>query len=144
MIEAPEAREWFVLIIQGAQPWAGVVQGIEGVKEALTQTLWANSERIPMQDAAAILASLHEPEIWLAHGSGDGRPYWHCWLGYEGGSVTVQRLTKAPQADATTSRLRSALDEIASALSDIAGDLRNLTDPQQRQYVFARRQADQA
>ena len=25
---------------------------------------------------------------------GDGRPCWHWWFGYEGGSVTVQRLTR--------------------------------------------------
>lgn len=144
MIEAPEVREWFVLIIQGDQPWAGVVLGIEDVKEALTQTLWKNSERVPMHDAASILASLDEPETWLAHGAGDGRPYWHWWLGYAGGSVTVQRLTRAPTADATMNRLHPQLDEIASALSDIAEGLRRLSNSQQEQYVFARRQADQA
>lgn len=97
-----------------------------------------------MQDAAAILASLEEPEIWLAHGAGDGRPYWHWWLGYEGGSVTVQRLTKLAQAYATASRLHPALDEIASTLGEIVEDLRSLTASPQEQYVFARRQANQA
>ena len=33
MAATPEANSCFVLIIQGVLPWAGVVEGIEGVQE---------------------------------------------------------------------------------------------------------------
>ena len=72
-----------------------MVEGIEGVKETLVRILWTDPERALLEDVAAALASLDEPAAWAAHGAGDGRPYWHWWLGYEGGSVTVQRLTGA-------------------------------------------------
>ena len=39
----PEAVACFVLIIQGSTTWAGVVQGIEGVKEALVRSLWKDA-----------------------------------------------------------------------------------------------------
>ena len=96
MAAIPEAKSCFVLIIQGALPWAGVVEGIEGVREALMRILWTDPEQALIKDVAAAIASLEDPEAWAAHGSGDGRPYWHWWLGYEGGSVTVQRLTERP------------------------------------------------
>src|SRR5690349_8311936 len=96
MTAIAEAKSCFVLIIQGAQPWAGVVEGIEGVRETLVQVFWTDPEQALIQDVAAALASLEDPDAWASHGSGDGRPYWHWWLGYEGGSVTVQRLTERP------------------------------------------------
>jgi hypothetical protein len=134
----PEAVACFVLIIQGSTTWAGVVEGIEGVKEALVRSLWKDPDRAVLEEVAAILASLDEPATWEAHGSGDGRPYWHWWFGYEGGSVTVQRLTEPLPSDLVVERLRSTLSEVTGVLADCAEDLRNLTGVGQRNYVFTR------
>jgi hypothetical protein len=125
MAAIPEVKDCFVLIIQGAQPWAGVVEGIEGVRETLVRVLWKDPERALVKDVAAASASLDDPEIWASHGSGDGRPYWHWWLGYEGGSITVQRLTKRPSG-MTERHLHSAVGDAAQVLTDLAADLRKL------------------
>ena len=71
MAGTPEATSCFVLIIQGSLPWAGVVDGIEGVKEALVRILWTDPEQVLLEDVAAALASLDEPEAWAPHGAGD-------------------------------------------------------------------------
>jgi hypothetical protein len=142
MTAIAEAKSCFVLIIQGAQPWAGVVEGIEGVRETLVRVLWTDPERALVQDVAAALASLDAPEAWASHGSGDGRPYWHWWLGYEGGSVTVQRLTERAHA-IPEKHLHAAVGDAAQVLTDLAEDLRKLAGAQSRQYVFARRDPGQ-
>ena len=140
MAGTPGAKNCFVLIIQGSQPWAGVVDGIEGVKESFVRIFRNDPDQMLLLDVAAAIASLDTPEAWAMHGAGDGRPYWHWWFGYEGGSVTVQRLTKPLPPNPAVHRLRSRLDEVAGALTDITEDLRSLTDVEQRQYVFTRRQ----
>ena len=43
----PEAAACFVVVLQGSTPWAGVVEGIEGVKEALLLLLC----QIPSQNS---------------------------------------------------------------------------------------------
>ena len=96
-----------------------------------------------LEEVAAILASLDEPATWKAHGSGDGRPYWHWWFGYEGGSVTVQRLTEPLPSDLVVDRLRSTLSEVTGVLTDCAEDLRKLTGVGQGNYVFTRRHPGQ-
>jgi hypothetical protein len=142
MAATSEANSCFVLIIQGTQPWAGVVEGIEGVREALVQILWSDPERALIKDGAAAIASLEDPGAWVAHGSGDGRPYRHWWLGYEGGSVTVQRLTERPSG-ITEDHVRSELRDVTGVLTDLAGDLRRLAGAERSEYVFARRDSDQ-
>ena len=142
MAATPEAKSCFVVIIQGALPWAGAAEGIEGVREALVRVLWTDPEQVLLQDVAAALASLEDPDAWAAHGSGDGRPYWHWWLGYEGGSVTVQRLTERPSS-MTAEHLRSALGDVTGVLAGLAEDLRKLADAEGGTYVFARRGPDQ-
>jgi hypothetical protein len=142
MVATPEANSCFVLVIQGTQPWAGVVEGIEGVKEALVRILWTDPQQMLLQDVAEAFASLENPEAWASHGSGDGRPYWHWWLGYEGGSVTVQRLTEMPSG-MKEEHLRSALGDVTRVLTDLAEDLRRLAGAEGSQYVFARREPDQ-
>jgi hypothetical protein len=139
----PEAEACFVLVIQGSTTWAGVVRGIDGVKETLVQLLWKDPERAMLEEVAAILAALEEPVTWEAHGSGDGRPYWHWWFGYEGGSVTVQRLTEPLPSDLAMDRLRSSLGEVTGVLDDCAGDLRKLAGLGEKDYVFARRHSGQ-
>jgi hypothetical protein len=138
MTAIPEARSCFVLIIQGAQPWAGMVDGIDGVRETLVRVPCTDPERALIQDVASAIASLDDPEAWASHGSGDGRTYWHWWLGYEGGSITVQRLTERPHA-MTEKHLHSAVGDAAQVLNELAEDLRKLAGAQGRQYVFARR-----
>ncbi|MDO9713181.1 hypothetical protein [Paracraurococcus lichenis] len=134
-----EAAAHFVMIIQGAMPWAGVVEGIAGVKEALLRILWADPGNVVLEDVANLLASLDEPKIWAAHGTGDGRPYWHCWFGYEGGSVTIQRLTEPAASDLALGRLRSRLNEILGVLIDCATDLRRLIAGSQREGLVTHR-----
>ena len=143
MAGTPEAKSCFVLIIQGSLPWAGVVEGIEGVKEALLRILWKDPGGAVLEDVTAILASLDEPMVWKAHGSGDGRPYWHWWFGYEGGSVTVQRLTEPHPSGTVVDRLRSTLGEITDMLTDCAADLRKLATVERREYLFTRRNPGQ-
>ncbi|HUS16729.1 MAG TPA: hypothetical protein VM536_17170 [Chloroflexia bacterium] len=138
MAATPEAKSCFVLIIQGSLPWAGVVEGIEGVREALVRILWTDPERALIKDVAVAIASLDDPAAWARHGSGDGRPFWHWWLGYEGGSITVQRLTERPSAT-TEEHLRSALGDVTGVLADLAEDIRKLAGAESSQYVFARR-----
>ena len=140
MAETSEAKSCFVVIMQGLGPWAGVVEGIEGVREALTRVVCNDPEQHLFQEVATAIASLDHPEAWAVHGSGDGRPFWHWWLGYDGGSVTVQRLTGSLPPDTAVYRLRSTLNEVAGALADVSGELRRLTDAEPRQYLFMRRQ----
>jgi hypothetical protein len=142
MAGTPEAKSCFVLIIQGSLPWAGVVEGIEGVREALMRILWSDPEHALIKDVATAIASLEDPSAWAAHGSGDGRPYWHWWLGYEGGSATVQRLTERPSS-ITDEHVRSALGEVTGVLTDLAGELRKLAGAERSEYVFARRDSGQ-
>jgi hypothetical protein len=139
----PEAAACFVVVIQGSTPWAGVAEGIEGVKEALLRILWKDPGGAVLEDVAAVLASLDEPMVWEAHGSGDGRPYWHWWFGYEGGSVTVQRLTEPHPSGTVVDRLRSTLGEITDVLTDCAADLRKLATVGRREYLFTRRNPGQ-
>ncbi len=123
----------------GAAP-AGVVAGIEGVKESLVRLLSKDPEQMLLQDVAVALASLDRPEAWTAHGFGDGQPCSHWWFGYAGGSVTAQRLTEPLPSDRTAYRLRSRLDEVAGALTDIADDLCRFADVQQKRYAFTQGQ----
>jgi hypothetical protein len=135
----PEAAACFALIIQGSTPWTGVVEGIESVKETLLRILWRDPEGAVLGNVASTLGSLDEPAAWAVHGAGDGRPYWHWWVGYEGGSVTVQRLTEPLPSDIAVDRLRSTLDELIGVLVDHAEDLRKLSGAGNSAYVFARR-----
>lgn len=128
----PEAGACFAIIVQGAAPWAGVVQGIDGVRDALVRTLQGNPERAVLGQVAAILEALDDPATWRVHGAGDDRPYWHLWFGYEGGSVTVQRLTAPLPAVADLGRVRAVLGEVAGMLSAQAADLRRLTGGDER------------
>lgn len=133
---APEAAARFVIIIQGAAPKAGIVEGIEGVKNALLQHLWKEPGVAVLDQAATLIGSIEDPAAWAVHGSGDGQPFWHWWLGYEGGSVTVQRLTEPlpPRLDAGL--LRSAIADAANALAGCAQDLRQLAGQDAGGYVF--------
>ncbi len=140
MAEISEAKSCFVVVMQGIRPWAGVVEGIEGIREALTRIVSSDPEQLLFHEVAAAIASLDDPEAWAVHGLGDGRPFWHWWLGYDGGSVTLQRLTEPLPPDTAMCRLRSTLNEVAGVLADISGDLRRLTDAEQKHYLFMRRQ----
>ncbi|MFC7478013.1 hypothetical protein ACFQS7_26945 [Dankookia sp. GCM10030260] len=115
-----------------------MVEGIEGVREALVRVLWMDPERAMIKNVEAAVASLEDPQAWASHGSGDGRPYWHWWLGYDGGSITVQRLTERPSG-MTGKHLHSAVGDAAQVLTNVAEDLRKLAGAQGRGYVFARR-----
>jgi hypothetical protein len=139
----PEAAACFVVVLQGSSPWAGVVEGIEGVKEVLLRIFRKDPGGVVLEDVAAILASLDEPMVWKAHGLGDGRPYWHWWFGYEGGSVTVQRLTRPHPSGTVVDRLRSILGEITGVLTECAADLRKLATVGRREYLFTRRNPGQ-
>jgi hypothetical protein len=118
---SPEAAANFVVIIQGNAPQAVVVEGLDGVARLVQEAVLATPTAV-LQDTAAAIGTLRDPDAWRGHGVGDGRPYWHWWFGYEGSSVTVQRLTAAPLHD-TTGRLRAAL---AFAISDLADSSRTL------------------
>ena len=122
----PEVTAHFVVIVQGTSPHADVVQGLEAVREAVLQAVWRLPEDARLGRTAALVASLDDPESWASHGHGDGRPYWHWWFGYEGGSVTVQRLTGALPSQAEADHLRATLADAVGVLADCAQDLRRL------------------
>jgi len=126
MESPPEKEARFVVILQGATPWAGLADGVEGVQEALLRHLWHDPEGAVLAEVAAVIASLEDPETWARHGAGDGRPYWHWWFGYEGGSVTVQRLTGMEPLQPGAVPLRAILDNALGSLADCAEDLRRL------------------
>jgi hypothetical protein len=140
---APEAGGCFVVILQGSSSMAGVVEGIEGVKEFLLRALWRDPGGAVLDEVAAIVSSLEDPEAWAVHGPGDGRPYWHWWMGYEGGSVTVQRLTEELPSRPQGMDLRSALSDAIAALTEGVRDLQSLAGAGKEAYVFtSRRQAE--
>jgi hypothetical protein len=136
-----QPAERFVVILQGAIAWAGLAEGVEGVKDTLLRVLWSNPGGAVLGEVAAILDSLDDPAAWAVHGAGDGRPYWHWWLGYDGGSVTVQRLTEPTTlADrARAARLAGAVADAVGPLADCAEDLRRLAGAAEEGYVFAAR-----
>ncbi|MBX6740516.1 MAG: hypothetical protein IRY87_00540 [Acetobacteraceae bacterium] len=132
----PEAAARFVIIIQGTAPKASIVEGIEGVKDALLQHLWKEPGAAVLDQAANLIGSIEDPAAWAVHGAGDGRPFWHWWLGYEGGSVTVQRLTEPLPPRLDNDLLRSAIADAANALAACAQDLRQLAGTDAGVYVF--------
>jgi hypothetical protein len=139
----PEAEGCFTVILQGSTTWAGVVKGIEGVKETLQRLLFKRCHGMTLEEISDTLVSMADQTAWAEHGIGDGRPYWHWWLGYEGGSVTVQRLTAPLCQDRIVGELRGTLHEVTGILAECARDLRALSSARQQAYVFARRRSDQ-
>ena len=135
----PEGAARFVVIVQGAKPWAGLAEGIEGVKETLLRVLWNDPAGALLGEVAAVIASLDDPEVWAVHGAGDGLPYWHWWCGYEGGSITVQRLTDPLPLPADAVLLRAALADAIGPLEDCAQDLRRIAASGGGGYVFGDR-----
>lgn len=122
----PEAGASFVVIVQGTAPWAGVVEGIEGVHDALVRILQGDPDHAVLGEVASRLGALEDPASWRVHGAGDGRPFWHWWFGFEGGSITVQRLTAPLPAAQNLGRVRAVLGELAGMLTAQAEDLRRL------------------
>jgi hypothetical protein len=134
-VAAPrEAAARFVVVAQGAVPEARVVEGLEAVKDAVLQAIWREAGQTALEEAAGLAESLDDPEEWARHGTGDGLCYWHWWFGFEGGSVTVQRLTSDP--------LRAALVECIPALAECGRELRRLGGAADRGgYVFTARRS---
>ena len=96
---APEAGALFVVTVNGPIARSEVVAGLDGVREAFLQAVWRGPRDAVPDDLGANLASLGDPAAWAAHGRGDGRPFWHWWLGFGDGSVSVQRVTAPLPAD---------------------------------------------
>ena len=139
----PEAEACFTVTLQGTTTWAGVVKGIKGAKEALCRLLLEGHNAMSLDGISGALESIDDQTAWTVHGSGDGRPYWHWWLGYEGGSVTVQRLTAPLCQDRAAGELRASLREVADILTEYAKDLHALGNAEQQDYVFTQQQSDQ-
>ena len=104
---APEADALFVVTVNGPAARSEVVAGLDGVREAFLRAVWRGSRDAVPDDLGAHLASLDDPEAWAAHGHGDGRPFWHWWLGFGDGSVSVQRVTGPLPADPRAAAGRS-------------------------------------
>ena len=125
---APEADAPFVVTVNGPAARSEVVAGLDGVREAFLQAVWRGPRDAVPDDLAAHLASLGDPAAWAAHGRGDGRPFWHWWLGLEDGSVSVQRVTgpfpTGPRAAAEAAGRTERLERAAAALAACATELR--------------------
>jgi hypothetical protein len=133
-----EATAYFAVLVQGNMPRAVVVEGLDGVKQAVLQAVWKTPDTV-LGGAAAAISTLDDPEAWAHHGLGDGRPYWHWWLGYEGGSVTVQRLTEAVPSRDMVGRLRVVVADAIAALTDCKEVLRQFDGRGLGGYIFTSR-----
>jgi hypothetical protein len=121
---APEACAPFVVTVNGPAARSEVVAGLDGVREAFLQAVWRGFRGAAPDDLGAHLASLGDPAAWAAHGRGDGRPFWHWWLGFEDGSVSVQRVTGPLPADPRAAaeraeRLRRAAADLAACAAEL-------------------------
>ena len=135
----PEAAARFVVTIHGEAAVACLVEGGAGVREFLLQRLWTDPGEAVLDEVAAALRSLDEPEAWAVHGRGDGRPFWHWWLGYAGGAVAAHPPTVAPPHPPADDALRTALADAVGALAECAAALRRLAG--EGSYLFSRHQA---
>ncbi len=124
----PEAGASFVVTVNGPLAGSEVVAGLDGVREAFLRAVWRGPRGAVPDDLGAHLASLGDPVAWAAHGRGDGRPFWHWWLGLKDGSVSVQRLTAplptAPRAAAEAAGRAERLRRAAADLAACAAELR--------------------
>ena len=128
-VAAPEADALFVVMVNGPAARSEVVAGLDGVREAFLQAVWSGPRSAVPDDLGAHLASLGDPGAWAAHGRGDGRPFWHWWLGFGDGSVSVQRVTGPLPADPRGAAERAGqLRRAAAALATCAAELRAAAD----------------
>ena len=58
MAEIAEADRCFVVVMQGVRPWAGVVEGIDGVRDALTQIVCNDPQPLLLGELTTAIASL--------------------------------------------------------------------------------------
>ena len=126
--EAPEAEAPFVVTVNGPAARSEVVAGLDGVREAFLQAVWRGPRNAVPDDLGAHLAALGDPAAWAAHGLGDGRPFWHWWLGLKDGSIAVQRVTGPfpadPRAAAGATERAEQSRRAAAALAACAAELR--------------------
>ncbi len=126
---APEADAPFVVTVNGPAARSEVVAGLDGVREAFLEAVWRGPRDAVPDDLGTHLASLGDPAAWAAHGRGDGRPFWHWWLGLEEGSISVQRVTAPlpadPRAAAGAAERAAHLKRVAAALKACAAELRS-------------------
>lgn len=126
--DAPQAEAAFIVTVNGPAARSEVVAGLDGVRGAFLRAVWHGPRDAVPDDLDAHLAELGDPAAWAKHGTGDGRPFWHWWLGLKDGSVSVQRVTgplphgpwAASEAEERAERLRRA----AAALAACAAELR--------------------
>jgi hypothetical protein len=120
---AAEANSLFVVTFNGRAAHSEVVVGLEGVREAILQGIWRDQREAISDELVRQLDSLEDAAVWAAHGDGDGRPFWHFWVGFADGSVAVQRLTMPLPVEQIPSGERQVLRE---ALSSCADELRGM------------------
>lgn len=125
---APGADALFVVTVNGPAATSEVVAGLDGVREAFLRAVWRGPRDAAPDDLGAHMASLGDPAAWAVHGRGDGRPFWHWWLGLRDGSVSVQRVTGTlpadPHAEAEAEERAERLRQAAAALAACAAELR--------------------
>lgn len=133
---APETDAPFVVTVNGPAARSEVVAGLDGVREAFLRAVWQGPRNAVPDDLDAHLAALGNPAAWAAHGLGDGRPFWHWWLGFEDGSIAVQRVTGPLPADSRTAAEAAGNVErsrrAAAALAACAAELRALAAATER------------
>lgn len=133
---APEADAPFVVTVNGPAARSEVVAGLDGVREAFLRAVWQGPRNAVPDDLGAHLAALGDPAAWAAHGFGDGRPFWHWWLGLKDGSIAVQRVTRPFPADpraATEAAERAERSRhAAAALAACAAELRAMAAATER------------
>jgi hypothetical protein len=94
-----EAGSMFALTVNGPDARSEIVQGLEGVRDRVLAVVLRERNDANAHDLAMHIARLEDPAVWAEHGVGDGRPYWHWWLGLQNGSISVQRITEPLPAD---------------------------------------------
>ncbi len=118
-----EAAALFLVTVNGAEARAEIAAGLDAVRDLILRVLWSGAREVEPAALDRMMAGLDDPAAWAAHGTGDGRPFWHWWAGFGNGSVAVQRLTGHLPAEAWPAAART---QAAASLLHCAAALRGL------------------
>jgi hypothetical protein len=125
-----EASALFAVTVNGPNAWSEIVRGLQGVRDAVLAAVLRERRDAVARDVEVRIARVEDAAAWVEHGVGDGRPYWHWWLGLSDGSVSVQRITAPfptdPERIAEEAERRARLARAAEHLAQCGAELRGV------------------
>lgn len=123
-----EASSLFAVTINGPHARSEIVRGLDGVRDAVLAAILREQRDAIARDLEVRVARIEDVAAWVEHGVGDGRPYWHWWLGLPDGSISVQRITEPLPAEpafaAAEADRRARLARAAQQLAECGAELR--------------------